>query len=298
MAIRTQKEVRERAPWWLVSLLALNLGLMSFYATDTATNKNVVGMWLGAAASFFQRPVSWVGGGSVGFFQHVGNLRHAATENEGLKQRLAEAEAELRDARAARDENERLKRLLEIREEADYEIVPARVIARDPSVWFNSLTVNRGSTSGIELNMPVATRDGIIGRVVGVSPVTAQVMLLTDERAAAGAVVGRLGESNALGSVRGLAEDGLLEMRFVSGLEPVKEGDYVVTTGQDGIYPPGLSVGIVVKITPGSATSPHEIRIKPSARLDSLEEVAVLQYKPPPRPAMDRTLPNVDKGRK
>ncbi|MDQ3134775.1 MAG: rod shape-determining protein MreC, partial [Acidobacteriota bacterium] len=246
MAIRTQKEVRERAPWWLVSLLALNLGLMSFYATDTATNKNVVGMWLGAAASFFQRPVSWVGGGSVGFFQHVGNLRHAATENEGLKQRLAEAEAELRDARAARDENERLKRLLEIREEADYEIVPARVIARDPSVWFNSLTVNRGSTSGIELNMPVATRDGIIGRVVGVSPVTAQVMLLTDERAAAGAVVGRLGESNALGSVRGLAEDGLLEMRFVSGLEPVKEGDYVVTTGQDGIYPPGLSVGIVV----------------------------------------------------
>lgn len=298
MAMLTQKEVRERAPWWLVSLLALNLGLMSFYATDEVTKQNVVGTWLQAGASFFQRPVSWVGGEGAGVFQRVASLRHAAAENEGLKERLAAAEAELRDARASRDENERLRGLLALKEGAGYEVVPARVIARDPSAWFHSVVINRGSSSGIDLNMPVATRDGIVGRVVGVSPVTAQVMLLTDERAAAGAVVGRLGESNALGSVRGMAEGGLLEMRFVSGLEPVKEGDYVVTTGQDSIYPPGLSVGTVVKVNPGSATSPHEIRIRPSAGLDSLEEVAVLQYTPPPRQAMEKSLPNVDKGKK
>ena len=97
---------------------------------------------------------------------------------------------------------------------------------------------------------------------------------------------------------RWYGKNGLLEMRYVSGLEPVNVGDYVVTTGQDGIYPPGLNVGTVVQKTEGSATTPHTIYVKPGARLDSLEEVAVLQYRPPPRTAPERTLPNVDKGRK
>ena len=151
---------------------------------------------------------------------------------------------------------------------------------------------------GVENNLPVATSDGIVGRVVATSPWTAQVMLLTDERAAAGAVVGQLGTSNALGSVSGYGTNGLLEMRYVSGLEEVKINDYVVSTGQDGIYPQGLNIGTVVEIKPGSATTPHEIRIKPSARLDSLKEVAVLLYQPPPRVAPDKSLPNIDKGKK
>ena len=110
-------------------------------------------------------------------------------------------------------------------------------------------------------------------------------------------MVGQLGQSNALGSVRGFGKNGLLEMRYVSGLETVNVGDYVVTTGQDRIYPPGLNVGTVVEVVAGSATTPHTIRVKPGARLDSLEEVAVLQYRPPPRSAPERTLPNVDKGK-
>ncbi|HEX8853268.1 MAG TPA: rod shape-determining protein MreC, partial [Pyrinomonadaceae bacterium] len=93
-------------------------------------------------------------------------------------------------------------------------------------------------------------------------------------------------------------KNGLLEMRYVSGLETVNMGDYVVTTGQDGVYPPGLNVGTVVEVQQGSATSPHVIRVKPSARLDSLSEVAVMQYRPPQRNAPDKALPNVDKGKK
>jgi rod shape-determining protein MreC len=146
--------------------------------------------------------------------------------------------------------------------------------------------------------MPVGTPEGIVGRVVAVSPISAQIMLLTDERAAAGAVVGKLGESNAIGSVRGYGKNGLLEMRYVSGLEPVNLGDYVVTTGQDGIYPPGMNVGSVVDKVDGSATTPHTIFIKPGARLESLQEVMVLKYKPPQRATPDKTLPNVDKGKK
>src|SRR5439155_8481692 len=112
----------------------------------------------------------------------------------------------------------------------------------------------------------------------------------------AGAVVGKLG-SNALGSIKETGESGLLEMRYVSGLEKVQLGDQVVTTGQDGIYPPGYNVGQVVEVRPGSATQAQVIHIRPSAGIDRLKEIVVLQYKPPKRAESDQTLPNVDKKR-
>jgi rod shape-determining protein MreC len=262
------------------------------------TKQRVIRVWAQAIVAPFQRITTGAGGAGVGFFQRWANLRNAATENEQLKKRVEEMDAELRQSRAAIDENARLKGLLNLKEQNQYEIVAASVISRDPSEWFDTVTINRGRMSGIQLNMPVVTASGIVGRVVATSPWTAQVMLITAERSAAGAVVGQLGESNALGSVKGLGENGLVEMRYVSGLEEVKQGDYVVTTGQDGIYPAGLSVGEVVRVKQGSATVPHVIHIKPSARLDQLQEVAVLLYRPPQRTPPDQMLPNVDKGKK
>jgi len=297
MVRSTQKEIRQRAPLWLLVLLAVNFGLMSWNAKDSATGQPVVKAWAQSAVSPVQRATTGVGGAGVGFFRGLADLRNAQAENESLRLRLAQAETELRDARQTRDENERLKKLLDFTKDVQYQPIPARVIARDPSVWFNSVIINRGSASGVDLDMPVVTPEGIVGRVVGVGPVSAQVMLITDERSAAGAAVGQLGQSNAVGSVRGFGKNGLLEMRYVSGLETVNVGDYVVTTGQDRIYPPGLNVGTVVDIVPGSATTPHNIRVKPGARLNSLQEVAVLNYRAPQRNAPERTLPNVDKGK-
>ena len=298
MVARTQKEIRQRAPWWLFGLLFLNLALMAYDARDDVTKQRMIRVWAQAIVAPFQRVTTGAGGAGVGFFQRLANLRHAAAENEQLRQRVELMEAELRQSRAAIDENARLKGLLDLKEQGQYGIVTATVIARDPSEWFDTVTINRGRMSGVELNMPVVTANGIVGRVVATSPWTAQVMLLTAERSAAGAVVGQLGQSNALGSVKGLGENGLVEMRYVSGLEEIKIGDYVVTTGQDGIYPAGLSVGEVVRVKQGSATVPHVIHIKPGARLDQLQEVAVLLYRAPTRVAPDQTLPNVDKGKK
>ena len=120
-------------------------------------------------------------------------------------------------------------------------------------------------------------------------------MLITNEKSGAGAVVGQLGQSNALGSIKGLGESGLLEMRYVPGLEKVQPGDTVTTTGQDAIYPPGYTVGDVVEVKPGSATQTQVIHIRPGAGLERLKEVAVLLYRPPQRSESDQSLPNVEK---
>ena len=297
-AIRTQKEIRQRAPIWLAILLFANLVIMAVDARDNGTRQRLIRVWIQALASPAQSISSRASGAGSSFIGQIVNFRKSAIENDRLKEELSQARLELRNAHETWAENERLKGLLSLKEKTGYDQVAARVIARDSSLWFNTITINRGTVNGVALNMPVVTAGGIVGRVIAVSPWTAQVMMITDEKAAAGAIVGQLSESGALGSVRGLGESGLIEMHYVSGLQKVEVGDYILTTGQDGIYPPGLSVGEVVQVKHGTATQPHQILIKPGAKLDQLEEVAVLLYHPPQRPAPEQTLPNVDKTRK
>ena len=282
-AIRTQKEIRQRAPIWLMMLLCANLVIVAVDARDEATKQRKLRVWAQTFAAPFQRITSRAGGSSVSFINRIRNFNNAADENERLKQQVSLLETELRTSREAAGEAERLKGILNLKEKTGYDSVPARVIARDPSAWFNAITISAGTSSGVELNMPVVNSNGIVGRVVAVGPWTAQVMLITDDQAAAGAIVGQLGQSNALGSVRGLGKSGVIEMRYVSGLEKVEVGDYVLTTGQDGIYPAGLNVGEVVEVRHGTATQPHVIYVRPSARLDQLKELAVLRYRAPQR---------------
>jgi rod shape-determining protein MreC len=297
-AIRTQKELRQRAPIWLVVLLVGNFAIMAVDAREDATKQRIIRVWAQVLASPFQRATSKAGGASFSLVRKIINFQNTAEENEKLKERVSTMELELKNAREAANENDRLKGILGLKEKTGYDFVATRVIARDPSIWFNTVTIGAGSSSGIELNMPVVTGNGIVGRVIAVSPWTAQVMLITDEQAGAGAVVGQLGQSSAVGSVKGLGQNGLVEMRYVPGLEKVEAGDFVLTTGQDGIYPAGLNVGEVVEVKHGTATQPHAIYIRPGARLDQLKEVAVLLYHPPQRPAPEQALPNVDKVKK
>jgi rod shape-determining protein MreC len=297
-AIRTQREIRQRAPVYLGVLLFANLAIMAVDARDNTSKQRMFRVWIQAVASPAQSISSKAGHTGSNLIGQIINFRSTAVENEQLKQQLSQTQLALQNALQSTEENERLKGLLNLKEKTGFDQVAARVIARDSSVWFNTVIINRGSSSGVGLNMPVVTGGGIVGRVIAVSPVTAQVMMVTDEKAAAGAIVGQLGGSGALGSVIGLGESNLIEMRYVSGLQKVEVGDYILTTGQDGIYPPGLNVGQVVQVKHGTATQAHQIFIQPGAKLDQLEEVAVLLYRPPQRPAPDQTLPNVDKAKK
>jgi rod shape-determining protein MreC len=289
MAIaRSQKEIRQRAPWLMVALLVLNAILMGLSARDE-TGQSKLRAWGQAVLSPFQRATTGVASGGTGLFGRIANLRNAATENEALKERVGRLEAELQQARAESVAAQDARAVTEFQKQLPYQSVAARVIARDPSGWFDSVILNQGSNSGITISMPVVTADGVVGRVVATSPYTAQVMLVTDIRAAAGGVVGQLGVSHALGAVRGSNELGVLEMRYVPSQEAVQFGEAVLTTGQDDIYPAGLKLGTVISV------SPTVIRLKPSVRLEALQSVAVLLYKPPPRPPMTDSLPNVER---
>jgi len=300
-SVRTQKEIRQRAPLWLIGLLVTNLIIMAVDARDADGRQKVLRIWTQTFASPLQNASSKASGATSGFFQQIWNFRSTAKENEQLKERLTSLETELHTAQQTAAEAERLRALLNLNEQTNIKNVPARVIARDPSVWFNTITINRGTSSGVEVNMPVVTAGGIVGRIITVGPWSSQVMLITDEKAGAGAVVGQLGQSGALGSVRGRADlgVGLIEMRYVSGLEKVEVNDYVMTTGQDGIYPPGLNVGRVIDVKNGTATQAHQILIQPGAQLDHLEELAVLLYHPPPRSVPEQTpQQNADRTRR
>lgn len=294
-AIRTQREIRQRAPWWLFGLLLVNFGLMTYDARDSATKQRKVRSIAQTIMYPVQRGASgafnWVGG----FFGNIGELRRASAENEQLRKQVDQMQTELRETRERAAQGERLEQLFKLSATSPYQMVVANVIAREPSMWFDGVTIDKGRLAGVEVNMPVVTAGGVVGRVISTSPLSAQIMLLTAEKSGAGAVVGQLGQSNALGSIKGLGQNGLLEMKYVPGMEKVQVGDSVTTTGQDAIYPPGYKVGDVVEVKPGSATQAQTIHVRPSAGLDRLKEVAVLMYHAPQKAEPDQSLPNVDK---
>lgn len=294
-AIRTQREIRQRAPWWFFGLLALNFALMTYDARDESTKQRKIRTVAQSVAYPIQRGTSAVGNWFTGLFGGFGEWRRASQENQQLRRQVEQMQTELRDTRQKAAEAERLEKLMQLTSQAQYKSITAQVIARDPSMWFDSVSINKGRWAGVEINMPVVTADGIVGRIVSIGPLSAQVMLITDEKSGAGAIVGQLGQSNSIGSIKGMGENGLLDMRYVSSLEKVQLGDTVYTTGQDGIYPPGYTVGQVVDMRPGSATQAQVIHVRPSAGLDRLKEVVVLQYRPAKTTDFDQSLPNVDK---
>ncbi|HNU06789.1 MAG TPA: rod shape-determining protein MreC, partial [Pyrinomonadaceae bacterium] len=283
MVERSQKEVWRLTPWLMIVLLLGNFVLMA-YDAKTASQERVIRVWALAIANFVQSPVTTVSSAVTDYFKSISTLRSAQTENDELKQQVEELKVQVQRSEELSDENERLRSLLSLRSESKYKILPAQIIARDPSAWFDHAVINLGSLNGVKLNMPIVNNGGLIGRVVAVSPLTAQINLVTKDKSGLGGVIGELATSNAIGVVTGNGKRELLEMGYVPGSIEVQVGEMVYTSGQDGIYPPGLKLGEVVEVRPGSATVPQQIFIRPSARLFAMEEVAVLLYEPPERP--------------
>ncbi len=292
MVERSQKDVWRLTPWLMITLLLLNFILMAFDARDIGSGQRIVRVWAQAIADFVQSPVTSVTAAVSNYFVSISNLRSAQSENDQLKQSVEELQVEIKQKGELASENQRLRALLDLKEQSKYKVLTARIIGRDPSAWFDASIINRGSLDGVVLNMPVVTDGGLVGRITAVGPLTSQVDLITHNKSGLGAVIGEIGESNALGVVSGTSSKDLLEMKYVPGSVDVQVGQSVFTTGQDGIFPAGLKVGEIVSVVTGSATTPHQILIKPAAKLNSMQEVGVLLYEPPPRSDFEQKLPN------
>jgi rod shape-determining protein MreC len=295
MIERSQKEVWKLTPWVMVALLLGNFVLMAYDARQTDTNQRVIRVWAQTVADFIQSPVTTVSSAVTNYFQSISSIRTVQSERDELKQRVEELEVELQNTKSLTDENVRLKSLLELKESSKYNVLPAQIIGRDASAWFDTSIINRGSLDGVKLNMTVVTNGGLVGRITAVSPLTAQVDLITRSKSGVGAVIGELDSSNTIGVISGSGKREILEMGYVPGSVQVEVGETVYTTGQDGIYPAGLKLGEVVEIRAGSATVPQQIFVRPSAGLSGMQEVGVLLYEPPPRPKYEEALPNAVK---
>jgi rod shape-determining protein MreC len=295
MTERSQKDVWRLTPWLMIVLLLGNFVLMAFDAKEVNSGQRIIRSWTQTAADFVQSPVATVTSTVSKYFVSISNLRSAQDENSVLRQRVEELELELKQKEDMASENARLTALLQLKEQSKYSILPARIIGRDPSVWFDSSIIDRGSLQGVRINMPVVSDGGLVGRVTAVSPLTSQVDLITRDKSGLGAVIGEIGSSNAMGVVVGTSKRDLLEMKYIPGNIDVQVGQVVFTTGQDGIFPPGLKVGEIVNVVPGSATTPHQIQIRPAGRLDAIKQVGVLLYEPPERTKFETKLPNAVK---
>lgn len=253
--------------------------LMSAQARHPESGQSVLRTWsLTVAAPFFES-VNRALTGLDRLWKSYIALRDVERENRALRQEMDHLRMQLMRLTEEAREAERLRALVGLQQQVPGQSLIARVIGRDVSAWFQSLVINRGRRDGVRPGAAVITPAGLVGRVVDVGPVSARVQLLTDDRSGVGGAVGVVGESRALGVVVGKNE-ALCKMRYVPGTEPVKEGDIVYTTGQDGIYPRGLPLGRVVSVRRGSAMVSHDILIEPTALRGPLEEVIVLVDSP------------------
>jgi rod shape-determining protein MreC len=172
-------------------------------------------------------------------------------------------------------ENERLKKLLDLKGTVPVPAVAASIIGEDGAPWFKTVLIDRGEMDGFQEGMPVVASDGVVGQLIKVAGHSSRVLLLTDHSSGIAAVVQR---SRARGVVRG-AGSGRLTLEFAIREDDVKVGDQVVTSGMGGIFPKGLPLGEVTMVKKGEYGIFQTVEIRPSVMISRLEEVLVLLKK-------------------
>lgn len=207
----------------------------------------------------------------------VKNYQLLLDENQRLHDQLAASltlEARLAELRR---ENDRLRAMLNLEARSEYELIAAEVVARDPSNWFHTITINKGSFHGVEQNMAVVTSEGLIGSVLSVSPISSQVLLLTDARRGVSAIVQRSREPGTVGIVETDPDQpGYLRMMNLPREANIQPGDTVISSGLGGIFPKGLVIGYVLETAEEDLGVLRYALLRPAANFNRLEEVFVV----------------------
>lgn len=207
-------------------------------------------------------------------------LRGVREENDALKRRVAELEVALQQEHALAARAQELQRLMDLKSQAAVPTLAAEIIAGNVDPVMRTVTIDRGSTDGVQPDMAVIAPGGVVGRVIGpVATHASRVQLLIDRNAAAGALIER---TRAGGMVVGAEANPPLRLDLVSNLADVKPGDLVVASGVDGIFPKGYLIGRVERADRGAGLY-WRIDVRPGVDFSSLEQVLVVLL--PPRPA-------------
>jgi rod shape-determining protein MreC len=231
----------------------------------------LIRVWTVGAVSPFERAGSYGFGWLHDVWRHYVALQHTSRENEQLRRENDALKLQIAQLQGKADEADRLAGLLNFRRaHADVPMVGARVIGGGPGTASQTVELDRGERDGIRRDMGVITPDGVVGKVIEAFPNTSQVLLLTDKESGVGAM---LADSRVQSPVGGSGEP-LLNMKYVPNDDTVNIGDRVITSGMDRIFPRDLPVGTIAQIKPGNPFK--QIRIKPAANLERLEEVLVL----------------------
>ncbi len=199
-------------------------------------------------------------------------LQGVYDQNLHLKKEVQRLEGEMNQLREKAIASDRLAALLNFQKQAQFQTVAARVIGRNASNWYQALTLDKGEDDGIQVEMGVVTPAGVVGQVVKTSGATSLALLLTDPNLAVPGLVQRTRDE---GIVQSTAK-GLIRMKYIPPLSPVREGDLVVTSGLTGGFPRGLLVGRVAQVEESEDDLFQFAHIDPVVNFSKLEEVLIL----------------------
>lgn len=196
-------------------------------------------------------------------------------QNDQLKRENTRLRLENAGLLERASENQRLRKFMGLKSSLEYPSLIAQVIGLDASGVYRTVFINRGRDDGVNANMPVLVADGVVGKVVRASASMAQVALLTDPSVSIDA---RIDRTRDRGIVVGDAGNSCV-LRYLGRKASVENGDRVITSGLDGVFPKGLLIGVVESVQLGSQGLFLEAVVQPTADINELEEVLVIMVK-------------------
>jgi len=265
---------RHRSFFMLAAVVAAQLLLLSVQITRN-NNVRLIRYWTVAALDPFERSFGGlmkVCGNAYNTYRH---LWHAEQENRELRVQLVAAQEQIQRLGQQATETERLRAVLDFKNQFSFQTIAAEVIASSPGERSNAIFIDKGSDSGLTSDLAVITPQGVVGKIVAIFPHSAQVLLITDPSSGAGVT---LAQSRVQGILKG-GNSSFCDLHYVMDEETVSRGEAVVTSGLDQIYPKGLPVGTVINASNGNIYK--DIIVKPAVDLNRLEVVLVV-LKPTP----------------
>ncbi len=258
----------------LVLLLSIVIGVVNALNPEVTFVENVVQVVITPVQKVFTN----MGNGIAGFFGHFTDIDKLNSEVDALKKENAGLKEELNKCEISSRENEELRKLLSIKEAyPELELKGAQVIARNPSNWYNTFTIDKGTADGISVNQPVISVDRtLVGRISEVGTTWARVITINDPAHSVGAEIVRSGEYGIIEGESPANEGSNCKLSYLSKNANIIVGDKVVTAGLGGVYPRGLTIGKVLDIRPDMQGISQYAIISPEADIENIRSVLIL----------------------